>query len=250
VVERLTGHSDQVRRLFEAKASTWSEKYASGGRLTSRLTRICAALEGHVQAEGRLLDLGCGTGNIACAVAAAGMQVTGCDISREMLCRASEQDVGGTVKWVHLDPDWRTLPFEAATFDAIVASSVLEYVDNPCAVLGECARVLRPGGVLVCTVPDPTHPVRWMEWAASLSIGLPGTVTAVRLCPRLGNYISYLRISRNRHFAGWWSTAAAQGGLRNIPCPTGDAEHTPLRLLTFQRPDDRKDGYCSTVPLP
>src|ERR1019366_1742442 len=79
----------------------------------------------------------------------------------------------------------RTLPFGTATFDAIVAASVLEYVDNPCAVLGECARVLRPGGILVCTVPDPIHPARWGEWVVSLATGAPGIVAAARLWPLL-----------------------------------------------------------------
>ena len=111
-----------------------------------------------------MLDLGCGTGELARHLAAAGLRVTGCDISAEMLARLPRPIPTGAVEWVPLDPGWQTLPFESASFDAVVAASVLEYVDEPAAVLRECARVLRPGGVVLCTVPDLTHPVRWLEW--------------------------------------------------------------------------------------
>ena len=104
---------------------------------------------------------------------AAWLRVTGCDISAEMLARAAAGDPGGAVEWVELDPRWQRLPFESATFDAVVAASVLEYVDEPAAVLRECARVLRPGGIVLCTVPDLTHPVRWLEWLAGLAARLP-----------------------------------------------------------------------------
>ena len=66
-----------------------------------------------------------------------------------------------------LRPGLADAAVRSATFDAVVAASVLEYVDSPAAVLGECARVLRPGGVMLCTVPDLAHPVRWLEWAAA-----------------------------------------------------------------------------------
>lgn len=44
-------------------------------------------------------------------------------------------------------------PFEAASFDAVLCTQVLQYVDEPRALLGEIDRVLRPGGTFVLTVP-------------------------------------------------------------------------------------------------
>jgi SAM-dependent methyltransferase len=242
VAERLAGHSDQVARLFDRKASTWSQKYAPGGRLTDRLAQVSTALDGYVQAKGRILDLGCGAGHVANAMAAARMQVTGCDISPEMLRRASEQDVGCLVDWVQLETAWQTLPFAAGTFDAIVATSVFEYVDNPSAVLGECARLLRPGGILVCTVPDLTHPVRWAEWAIRLPASKLGGAIPGRLWPHLANYLAYLQTSRNRHFAGWWSATAGRCGLKSPSCAPSRAARTPLRMLTFRRPGESASG--------
>ena len=49
--------------------------------------------------------------------------------------------------------DAEQLPFEAGTFDRIVCSEVLEHVPDPDVVLAEIARVLKPGGIFVASVP-------------------------------------------------------------------------------------------------
>jgi SAM-dependent methyltransferase len=226
----------QVRQLFDAKAAAWPSKYAPDGRLAGRLTRLAGAITYHVPAGGSVLDLGCGTGELAVSIAATGMRATGCDISPEMLHRAAAVDASGTVDWVQLDPGWRSLPFSAATFDAVVAASVLEYVDDPAAVLRECSRVLRPSGVVLCTVPDTRHPIRWLEWLLGVAARAPLVRTAGRRWRRLEDYLIYLHISRQRHSSRWWCTTAAHSALRVQHLPNS-AERTPLRLLTFQRTD-------------
>ncbi len=237
MIDQSASHADQVRRLFDSKAVTWPARYAPGGRLAGRLTRFAAVLGQHVPAQGRVLDLGCGTGELARHMATAGMRVTGCDIAAGMLGCAAAADPGGAVAWVQLDPVWRRLPFGSATFDAVVAASVLEYVTQPEAILRECARLLRPGGVVLCTVPDPTHPVRWLEWLAGTAARSPLVRATGRRWPRLDRYLSYLQISRQRRCAGWWCTVAARAGLLTVPRPADAAERSPLRLFTFQRPD-------------
>ena len=228
--------SDQVRWLFDAKAATWSAKYAPDGPLAGRLTVLTTALRGELPPRGRLLDLGCGTGDLARAAAAAGARVTACDIAAEMLRHGAERDPGGAVQWVPLDPGWRTLPFGAAVFDAVVAASVLEYVDDPAAVLAECARVLRPGGVVLCTVPDPSNPVRRLERAAGLAARAPLAAAAARRWRRLNDYLSYLLVSRQRHPAPWWQGVAALAGLRSAPTGAAADDQSPLTLLMFRRP--------------
>ena len=238
VAEHMTKRPEHVKHLFDAKAPNWSAKYAPNGRLTGRLAHFSAILDSHVAADGHILDLGCGTGDLARAMAAAGMRVTACDISQQMLRCAVDLDPCCTVEWVHLDLNWRTLPFGSAIFDGVVAASVLEYVDEAADVLSECARVLRPGGTMVCTVPDPTHPVRWLEWLVGFSVRGPLAAAAARHWPRFQGYLTYLRISLQRHRAGWWRTAAARGGLFTVPCPAAAAAHTPLRMFVFQRPKE------------
>lgn len=236
MTDQANGHPGQVQRLFDEKAATWSAKYAADGPLSGRLIRLADAVGYHTGPGGTVLDLGCGTGDLGRHLSEAGFRVTGCDISASMLGEAAAARPSGAVEWVRLSPDWQVLPFPAAAFDAVVASSVLEYVCSPADVLAECARVLRPGGVMLATVPDQGHPVRWLEGAARAVALVPGTGAVSGRWPRLGGYLAYLRISRQRHTAGWWSQTAARAGLLTVPVPPDPGQPGPLRLLTFQRP--------------
>jgi FkbM family methyltransferase len=219
----------EVLRLFEAKALTWPAKYAPDGPLVGRLASLSVAVSRYAQAEDRVLDLGCGTGELTRALAAAGFRAAGCDISRQMLLRAP-RDRGGCAGWLQLEPDWRRLPFASAAFDVVVAASVLEYVAEPTAVLRECARVLRPGGVVLYTVPDLRHPVRWAEWFARRLAGITGGLSGDGRRSRWKGYRAYLRASLQRHRVRWWLAASRLAGLRPVPCQV-DGALSPLRLL-------------------
>jgi SAM-dependent methyltransferase len=223
----------EVLRLFEAKAPDWPAKYAPDGPLAGRLAALTTAVRWRARGGSRVLDLGCGTGELARALTAAGLRVTGCDISPRMLRHA--RDRGGCAGWVRLEPDWRRLPFASASFDVVVAASVLEYTGEPAAVLRECARVLRPGGLVLYTVPDLRHPVRWAEWCAGRLATLTGEP---RGRPAWRRYGAYLRASRQRHRIRWWRAASAAAGLRPVPCP-GRAGRSSLRLMAFRREASR-----------
>jgi len=255
-----TVHADRVRALFDAKAAGWPAKYAAGGRLAGRLLQMAGAVGELALPGGELLDLGCASGELARHLAASGYRVTGCDIAPTMLRQAAAADVRRAVRWVRLEPGWQTLPFADGSLDAVVSASVLEYVPDAGAVLAECARTLRPGGILVCTVPDMTHPVRWLEWplrlvastslAAALAGGAPagGTARFTRAggtVHRAGQYLAYLRASRQRRQAGWWRAAARRAGL--APAQAARAgRRTPLRLLVFVVPGGTRAGQPLT----
>lgn len=101
---------------------------------------------------GRLLDLACGTGIVTRRLATArpATRVTGTDLAAGMIRRAADRLPGAIVR-----ADSRRLPFPDATFDAVTSIWLLHLLTGPGdldAVLAECARVLRPGGVYVTTV--------------------------------------------------------------------------------------------------
>ncbi|MGI5429776.1 class I SAM-dependent methyltransferase [Streptomyces sp. CA-179760] len=99
-----------------------------------------------------LLDLGCGTGIVTRRLAAArdGMRVTGVDLALAMARQAAARLPGAVVL-----ADSRRLPFRDGEFDAVSSVWLLHLAAGSAdvgAIVGECARVLRPGGVYVTTV--------------------------------------------------------------------------------------------------
>ena len=98
---------------------------------------------------GALIDVGCGTGAYAVGLAELGWDVTGVDVSEDMLRRARAKGVQA------IRADATSLPFEDASFDAAVSMFTHTDFDDFPAVLGEIARVLRPDVPFVYLGPHP-----------------------------------------------------------------------------------------------
>jgi ubiquinone/menaquinone biosynthesis C-methylase UbiE len=108
---------------------------------------------GDLQRRQRILDVGCGTGGFAVAIAEeTGAQVVGCDRSASFLAFASERST--QVEWVQGDAE--SLPFADSSFDRVLMSLLLHQLEEPARAIAEAFRVLsRPGALLVRTVlPD------------------------------------------------------------------------------------------------
>lgn len=100
----------------------------------------------------RLLDVGCGTGIVTRRLAAGrdGMCVTGVDLAPNMVRQAVARMPGAVVL-----ADSRRLPFGDGRFDAVSSVWLLHLArsdDDVRTTIGECARMMRPGGVYVTTV--------------------------------------------------------------------------------------------------
>lgn len=95
----------------------------------------------------QILDVCCGTGDVALALEATGAEVTGLDFSEGMLAVARKKGTGRGVRF--LQGDALSMPFADASFDVVtVAYGVRNLSDVP-GGLRELLRVLRPGGRLV-----------------------------------------------------------------------------------------------------
>jgi SAM-dependent methyltransferase len=102
----------------------------------------------HPLSDARVLDVGCGTGEIIARLAAKYPEATfvGLDLEDSHLARAAERCAEFAPR-VHLQAgDALNLPFEAPSFDLAISRHLLQAVPDPSRVLAEMSRVLRPGG--------------------------------------------------------------------------------------------------------
>lgn len=101
-----------------------------------------------IGSDKRVLDLGCRSGALTRHFLE-GNEVVGLDVDRAALAKAEALGIEPVEANVE-----QPLPFADGSFDAVVAGELLEHLQLPEALLAEARRVLRPGGVLVGSVPN------------------------------------------------------------------------------------------------
>ena len=181
------------------------------------------------EGTGALLDVGCGTGSFAAALAARGWEVTGVDVSEDMLRRAR-------AKRIHaLRADAGSMPFQEAAFDAAVSVFTHTDVDDFPAAVREVARVLRPGAPFVYLGAHPCF------------VGPHSTYEVGRGLPRL--------------HPGWYRRVGRYSDAPGISMSSGlrlrvGAAHLPLarflqtflesglRLERIEEPEEREYPYA------
>ena len=96
-----------------------------------------------------VLDLGCAGGFMAEALAKRGAQVTGIDPATDAVDAARAHACESGLRIRYDVGVGEALPYDTASFDAVVCVDVLEHVSDLRKVLSEVARILRPGGVFL-----------------------------------------------------------------------------------------------------
>jgi ubiquinone/menaquinone biosynthesis C-methylase UbiE len=142
-----------VGSFFDARAGSYDSAYDligwGGYVLRTRLQAVLAMIG---EGSGDVLDAGMGPGRLCEQLAARGYRVSGVDLSEQMVraARARLPEAAGRLVQGRID----ALPFSDASFDVVAATGVLEYVDSVPVALRELARVLRPGGHAVISLPN------------------------------------------------------------------------------------------------
>jgi demethylmenaquinone methyltransferase/2-methoxy-6-polyprenyl-1,4-benzoquinol methylase len=121
-------------------------------RWRKRLMRELALAPGN-----DVLDLCCGTGDLALAFQKAGCHTVGADFTAAMLRGAQGKEHADQVRWVQADA--QALPFADNEFDAVTIAFGIRNVESPPQAMRECLRALRPGGQLAILeffrIPNP-----------------------------------------------------------------------------------------------
>ena len=139
----------ELKRRYNLTAPIYDKRYAQIQRLKHEV-----ALSNLPRELGRVLDLGCGTGEMLALLKRRSKFVVGVDLSEGMLKEARRKNP--EVALIQADAD--RLPFADQTFDAVVSITLLQNVPSPSKTLGEIARVLKLGGFAVVTSLKRKHP--------------------------------------------------------------------------------------------
>jgi ubiquinone/menaquinone biosynthesis C-methylase UbiE len=139
----VTDHQSLIRSEFTRQAATIdSAIFFTDSEILARIRKAAALTRGL-----RALDVACGPGIVAEALAQDAGEVIACDITPEMLARASQRFTRAGLANVRCVPgNAEALPFEDASFDAVFTRSSLHHFERPELPLREMARVLRPSG--------------------------------------------------------------------------------------------------------
>jgi len=152
----------------------------------------------------RVLDVGCGGGILAEAMATRGAQVTGIDLAEKPLgvARLHTLESGVAVDYRLIEAE--TLARETpATFDVVTCMEMLEHVPDPGSTLAACAALVRPGGrVVVSTINR--NPKSYL-------FAIVGAEYVLRLLPRgthdWSRFLTPAEVARHARDAGLELTA-------------------------------------------
>jgi SAM-dependent methyltransferase len=148
----MAGHSPDDVTEFERE--TWNRCAQNYQETFAPLTNEAAQLlmeAVSVKSGTRVLDIGCGPGNVAGELATAGGDVDGVDYSEPMLEVAKKNHPGIRFHFANAEK----LPFDDGTFDAVISSLAVHHLARPAEVFKEVHRVLKPGGSFAWAVWGP-----------------------------------------------------------------------------------------------
>jgi S-adenosylmethionine-dependent methyltransferase len=162
--------SESIRAAFDANVKAW-EQYTNTplGRLREALAlHYLTQHLGLLPAGASVLDVGGGTGGYALALAELGHQVCLLDFSAPMLALARQkaEDRGQAllerIRFCQASVDDVPSRFAAGQFDLVLCHTLLEYVEDPWATLGNLSLTLCPGGLLSLLFANTyAGPLRW-----------------------------------------------------------------------------------------
>jgi 2-polyprenyl-3-methyl-5-hydroxy-6-metoxy-1,4-benzoquinol methylase len=154
-------HIDNVKTHFDINAQEWKDLYfkfndANDLVLSNRTKIALDFLCKYLKHGSIILDAGCGAGIFSINAVQKGFFVHGIDISTKMieLCKETFYKKGiDTSKYRFLCGDFVDIDFPDNYFDAVIALGFLEYQKDEYEILERLRKIIRPGGLLICSGP-------------------------------------------------------------------------------------------------
>jgi len=135
---------------FDRAADLYDATRTDAPETVEKVTQSILDLTGATPAT-RIVEVGIGTGRISASLIARGLNVTGLDLSREMMSKLRGRFVPETPLRL-VQGDASTLPFPSASFDVGLAVHVFHVVAPWRQAIGELVRILRPGGAVLHSI--------------------------------------------------------------------------------------------------
>jgi SAM-dependent methyltransferase len=162
---QLSPVSDPFFQFKQAQKQGWAHFSPLEALTTPQAPRLIR--HARVRAGDRVLDVGCGTGVVSITAARLGANVTGLDLTPELLQRARENARISEVAVEFQEGDAEDLPFDDSSFDAVLSQFGHIFAPRPDVAVAEMLRVLKPGGTIAFSTWPP-------ELYVGRSMGLMG----------------------------------------------------------------------------
>ena len=158
------------RRYWDKHAKNYDRSMSLLGRPIPRMIELVGEA---TRGLGRVLEVAAGTGLVTPALAAGAGEVIATDYSAAMVAALKQRVRDARVTNVQCEQaDLYLLPFDAGSFDAVVAANVLHLVPDLPGALAALRRVSKPGGRVV--VPTVCHDETALSWLVSRALAVTG----------------------------------------------------------------------------
>jgi 2-polyprenyl-3-methyl-5-hydroxy-6-metoxy-1,4-benzoquinol methylase len=144
---------DALTKFKEVQKAAWSHFAPLETFTTPPAARLVN--HAHVMPDHRVLDVACGTGVVAITAARLGAEVTGIDLTPELIERAHENSriAAMDIQWHQGDVE--ELPFEDESFDVVLSQFGHMFAPRPAVAVAQMLRVLKPGGTIAFSTWPP-----------------------------------------------------------------------------------------------
>jgi 2-polyprenyl-6-hydroxyphenyl methylase / 3-demethylubiquinone-9 3-methyltransferase len=185
---------NEIEKFDRVSQLWWDPKGEMGTLHTINPLRTTFIMKNLAVSKPSILDVGCGGGILSEALALAGGQITGIDLSRPSIQAARQHaQLGGLRIDYRCESVEETVQKRAGSFDAVTCMEMLEHVPEPDRIVTACAKALKPGGHAFFSTINRTP--------KAFLFAIVGGEYVLRLLPR-GTH-TYRKLIRPRELKDW-----------------------------------------------